>query len=138
MDNETFVDSIIPDLLSEIASTKESLEDAAELQGILRETLRYYESFEKNQEGGARSNLGIGMEDEQRPGTIVTLYSEAADGIDGQGEGRSLPLSLTVDTTVSSNKVRRGGGQIRSRSVREKSMLRQRQKGPYSFERLIL
>lgn len=138
MDNETFVDSIIPDLLSEIASTKESLEDAAELQGILRETLRYYESFEKNQQGGARSNLGIGMELEQRPGTIVTLYSEAGDGIDGQGEGRSLPLSLAVDTTVTSNKVRRGGGQIRSRSVREKSMLRQRQKGPYSFERLIL
>lgn len=138
IDNEAFVDSIIPDLRSEIASTKESLEDAVELQGILRETLRFYESFEKNPKGNSRSNMGVGKEFEQLPGTIVTLYSEVGDGMDGHGEGRSLPLSLRVDTTVTSHKVRKGGGQILSRSARQKKMLRQRQKGLYSFERLVL
>jgi hypothetical protein len=138
IDNEAFVDSIIPDLVSEIASTKESLEDVAELQGILRETLRYYESFEKHQDGSTRSNQGIGQEHEQRPGTIVTLYSETADGVDGDGEGRSLPLSSGADTAINPTKTRKGGGQRTSRSSRQKSMLRQRQKGPYSFERLVL
>ncbi|KAK5044612.1 hypothetical protein LTR84_010626 [Exophiala bonariae] len=138
IDNEAFVDSIIPDLLSEIASTKESLEDAAELQGILRETLRFHESFQRNRKGDARSNLGAGKELKQQPGTIVTLYSDLGEGMDGPGEGRSLPLSLGVDTAISSHKVRKGGGQILRRSAREKNMLRQRQKGPYSFERLVL
>lgn len=136
--NEAFVDSIIPDLASEIASTKESLEDAAELQGILRETLRYYESMEKHQRGSSRPIQGIGQGSEQRSGTIVTLYSETADGVDGDGEGRSLPLSLKADNAISSTKARRGGGEQKYRSSREKSMLRQRQKGPYSFERLVL
>ena len=138
IDNEAFVDSIIPDLASEIASTKESLEDAAELQGILRETLRYYESLEKHQRASSRPIQAIGQQSEQRPGTIVTLYSETADGIDGEGEVRSLPLSLKADKAISSNKVRRGGGEPKYRSSREESMLRQRQKGPYSFERLVL
>ncbi|KEF54101.1 uncharacterized protein A1O9_09896 [Exophiala aquamarina CBS 119918] len=138
IDNEAFVDSIVPDLASEIASTKESLEDAAELQGILRETLRYCESLEKHHRGTSRPVQGIGQQSEQRRGTIVTLYSETIYGVDGEGEGRSLPLSLRAENAISETKVRRGGGEPKYRSSRQKSMLKQRQKGPYSFERLVL
>ncbi|KAL2406444.1 hypothetical protein ABEF95_015514 [Exophiala dermatitidis] len=139
MDHEDFVGNIVPDLVTEITHAQQSLEDVTELQGILREVLRYQESLQKHRDAGARMlQSGPRAGSEQEAGTIVTLYSEAAEGPDGLRTLDGLPLSLRVENVVNPTKVRKGGGQTSKRSVREMNMLERRQKGQYSFERLVL
>lgn len=139
LDNEDFIGNIVPDLVTEITHTKQSLEDVAELQGILRETLRYQESMQKHKDAGARiPHQALGRASEPQPGTIVTLYSEAVEGGAGLQTGYGLPLGLRVENVVSPVKIRKGGGQKSKRSIRQMGMLERRQKGQYSFERLVL
>jgi hypothetical protein len=139
-DYDDFIENMIPDLRSEIVRATEAMEEASYLRGILRETIRYADSA--NQRKGENERYPV-MGDEtispQKPGTIVTLYSEPLVE-QGNIEATSgmLPLSLRRDDIVSKTKVRKGGGQILERSAREIHMLQARQKGKYSFERLVL
>ncbi|EXJ75270.1 uncharacterized protein A1O5_01966 [Cladophialophora psammophila CBS 110553] len=140
LDHEDFMGNIVPELVTEITHTKQNLEDVAELQGILRETLRYQESLRKQQAAGARLPIyGTGLAvSNQRPGAIVTLCSETVEGEDDLQLGPGLPLSMKVENVVSPVKIRRGGGQLQHRTIRQKRMLERRNKGQYSFERLVL
>ena len=136
-DNEDFIGNIVPELVSEIKHTKESLEDVLELQGILREALRYQQSVQKQQAAGARIPI-LGASAQPHAGAIVTVYSEAVEGQENLQPGPTLPLGLKVEGIVSPAKVRKGGGQVKQRSFRQKRMLERRTKGQYSFERLVL
>jgi len=140
VEHEDFIGNIVPDLATEITHTTQSLEDAAELQGILRETLRYEESIRKHQAVGTHvPSHPDGTKISQQPGTICTLYSETGQGQDSLQNGDALPLALKAVNIVSPIKVRKGGdGQTSRRSVREKSMLERRNKSQYSLERLVL
>ncbi|KAK6381244.1 hypothetical protein LTS17_004301 [Exophiala oligosperma] len=139
LENEDFVGNIIPDLVTEITHATESLGDATELQGILRETLRYDESIRKHESAGGRLQVsGPAARLTQQPGKIVTLYSENTKEDDGFQLRGGLPLALRADNVISPYKVRKGGGQVLKRSAREMSMLESMSKGQYSFERLVL
>ena len=139
LDNEDFIGNIIPELAAEITNTKQSLEDVAELQSILREALRYQESVQRKQAAGGRLRpYDMGNSSQQRPGAIMTIYSEAVEGEEGLQPDSALPLSLRVEHIVNPVKVRKGGGQVKQRSVWQKKMLERRNKGQYSFERLVL
>ncbi|OCT44737.1 hypothetical protein CLCR_05717 [Cladophialophora carrionii] len=139
LDNEDFVDTLIPELVTEVTNTKQSLDDVAELQGILREALRYQESVQKQRAAGARTRAHTASNaSQQRPGAIVTVYSEAVEGEETLQAGSMLPLSLKAQDVVTAGKIRKGGGQVKPRSIRQKRMLERRAKGGYSFERLVL
>ncbi|OAP65765.1 hypothetical protein AYL99_01737 [Fonsecaea erecta] len=140
LDHEDFMGNIIPDLVTELTHTKQSLEDVSELQGILRETLRYQESMRKQRAAGARIPVyGTGLPaSDQHPGAIVTLYTETVEGEDDLPPGPGLPLSLKVANVITPVKIRKGGGQLSHRTLRQKRMLEARNKGRYSFERLAL
>ncbi|KAK4936291.1 hypothetical protein LTR10_022819 [Elasticomyces elasticus] len=138
-ENEDFIGNIVPDLATEITHATQSLEDATELQGVLRETLRYEESVRKHQSAGGRMPVtGPEASLDQQPGTILTLYSEASEGDDSLQVQGGLPLALHVDNVVNPLKVRKGGGQVSKRSVSQKKMLESRNKGQYQYERLVL
>jgi len=138
-DHQDFVESIIPELVSEVTRVTQSLEEAAELTGILRETLRYTESVQRHREAGGRgAHQGLDLISRPQPGSIVTLYSEQAEGDGRTSTVGILPLSLRAERAVSPRKVRKGGGQVSKRSAREVLMLESRLKGRYAFERLIL
>ncbi len=139
LDNEDFLGNIIPELVAEVTNTKQSLEDVSELQGILREALRYQESIQRHRAAGARipGQMG-GSAAQQRPGAIVTVFSEAVEGEEDLQSGSALPLSLKVEGVIDPAKMRKGGGQVKQRTVRQKRMLERRNKGQYSFERLVL
>ena len=139
LDNEDFLGNIIPELVAEVANTKQSLDDVSELQGILREALRYQESIQRQRAAGARipGHMAGGVP-QQRPGAIVTVYTEAIEGEEDLQPGSALPLSLKVDGVVNPVKMRKGGGQVKQRTLRQKKMLERRNKGQYSFERLVL
>ncbi|RVX70787.1 hypothetical protein B0A52_05438 [Exophiala mesophila] len=137
LENEDFIESIVPDLVSEIDNAKKGLEDATDLQGVLREILRYQESLQKHHDAQSRVSRIESDGEAQQPGTIITLYSEGVDGREAQ-DVQLLPLSSRAEDLINPFKVRKGGGQVKKRSSRHISMLEQRQKGVYSFERLIL
>lgn len=137
-DNEDFIGNIVPELLTEITNTKQGLEDTSELQGILREVLRYATSMKRQRAAGARIPLPpTGDDSRQRPGAIMTLYTEVNEGEDSFQPG-PLPLSLKVENAVSATKLMKDG-RVKKRSIRQKRMLERRNKGgQYSFERLVL
>lgn len=136
-DNEDFVGNIVPELLTEITNTKQGLEDTSELQGILREVLRYSTSMQRQRAAGARIPLPpTGDNSRQRPGAIVALYTEVNEGEDSFQPG-PLPLSLKVENAVSPTKLMKDG-RVKKRSIWQKRMLERRNKGQYSFERLVL
>jgi hypothetical protein len=140
VENEDFIGNIIPELVTEIANTKQSLDDVAEVQGTIRESLRYHQSITKHQNCGARVTHhpnGI-LTEHQQPGSIITIYAEPTNGDANMQNGACLPLSLKVDNVVDPLKVRKGGGQVMKRSVRQKMMLERRMVGEYAFERLVL
>lgn len=136
-DDEHFVESIVPELVSEISRALQFVEETTELQGILRETLRYHESLFRH--SGTKTSRPIGDVDNfgQQTGRIVNLYSESTEDGDVNVTG-ALPLSLGADNVVSPLKVRKGGAQVTKRSNREILIMESRQKGSYSFDRLIL
>ena len=129
--------SIVPDLLSEISLATEAIEEAVDLQGLLREALRYSSTTEASTSLESQAPQAKAIE-QPRPGDIVTLYTEpdARDVYDG--DFVSLPLSLRAKTEVGFVRNRKGGSQHRERSQREMKMLRDRERASYSFERLIL
>ena len=131
------VESIIPELLSEVELSAQYIEDSAELQGVLRETMRYSQSRESKVRKDTDQMPGSGKEG-QLVGEILTICPEHAEGETTSSLAGMLPLSLRDEDFVDPKTVRKGGGQISQRSKREMLMLKGRQKGAYSFERLIL
>ncbi|KAK5939258.1 hypothetical protein PMZ80_008561 [Knufia obscura] len=131
-----FIEKMVPELLSEVASASQAVEDSSFLQGILRETLRYAESVER-QPFEVRSKVENKDGNSEGKGRIVTLYSEPETTETGALSGSALPLSLKAEEDIDKFKVRKGG-QSYHRSAREIGMLKDRLKSPYSFERLVL
>ena len=128
---------IVPDLMSEIAAACRGVEDSTALQGILRETLRYVESVEKQPFEVRKKMEGKLDKTKVIKGQIVTLYAEPEIGESSMSTGTALPMSLKAEEDISGIKVRKGG-QMTKRSAREIGMLRDRLKSAYSFERLVL
>lgn len=133
---DKLIERIIPDLLSEISLATQYIEESADLQGILRETLRYAESHQP--QGRGQKALESTKLKGGRVGEIATLYAQRTEDEELSGLPGALPLSLRADEAIKATKVRRGGGQTKGRSVRETLMLESRQMGPYRFERLVL
>lgn len=131
-----FIEKMVPELLTEVISASQAVEDSALLQGILRETLRYAESVER-QPFEVRSKVENKATNSVGKGQIVTLYSEPESAEPGSLSGSALPLSLKAEQDIEKFKVRKGG-QMQRRSAREMGMLKDRLKSPYSFERLEL
>ena len=133
-----FMEPLIADLRSEISSALQGVEEAAYLQGILREVWRYGASG-NNKLTESHDQASLGLQPTQRHGEIITLISQASeDQFDNAATTGMLPLSLKMEAEISDYKVRRGGGQVLHRSGREKAGLEHRAVGKYSFERLTL
>lgn len=135
-----FLAQIIPELRSETALATQGLQDASFLRGILRETMRFAQSADNDIFGDSSAQAienttsSIG-----EPGTIITLYSEPTmDQGDIETRSGILPLSLRAENTVALTKMRKGGGQVKDRTIREVREIENRNKGLYSFERLVL
>jgi hypothetical protein len=134
--DQDLMEGIIPDLLSEIQLSAQYIEESAELHGMLRETLRYFQSQEAQApEFETRIPTTDGR---QKKGQIRTLYSQHANDEITDGLIGVLPLSLQDENVIGATKVRKVGGQVSSRSVREMEMQGRRAKGTYTFERLVL
>lgn len=136
-EHEEFIQNLLPDLLSEITSAMQAVEESTLLQGLVRETLRYVESVER-QPFEVRSKMQKDLAKSTRKGEIVTIYAEPDSEEAGVIAGSALPLSLKAEEDIDSFKVRKGGGQVSKRSTREMGMLKDRLRSSYSFERLIL
>lgn len=141
----TFADSgddelstaIVPDLLSEISLVTDAIEQCTDLQGILRETMRYGMSTGTGN-STSKQHLTDQADRKGKHGEIIILYAEGDDSDENESADGRLPLSLKVKKFYGPEKVRKGGGQTSQRSYREMAMLRDRERGPYSFERLVL
>jgi hypothetical protein len=137
--NEDFIGNVVSELAAEITNAKQGLEDAADLQGILRETLRYGESIQRQQASGGRLPGHVTSDGgKDRSAVIMTVYSDSAEAHERLQPGSALPLGSKLENVVDAVKIRKGGGQSKQRSVRQMKMLERRNKGQYSFERLVL
>jgi len=137
--DDDVVSKIIPEIKSEVSRAELALEEAAYLQGILRETLRYTASTQQKYGFGTKPSISSPENlNQQRSGMVVTLYTEPQEEDDAEGSSNVLPLSLRKEDVINPIKVRKGNGRVTKRSVRETAMLESRHKGAYSFERIIL
>jgi hypothetical protein len=137
---DDFLARVIPELKSETALATQGIEEASYLRGLLRETMRYAQSTDQDAFG---VNAAVITEDASsavhKPGTIITIYSEPTiDQGDIESKSGILPLSLRAENTIALTKMRKGGGQVKDRSLREVRDMENRNKGLYSFERLVL
>ncbi|KAK5077856.1 hypothetical protein LTR64_003743 [Lithohypha guttulata] len=135
--HEAFIRKMVPELLSEISSASQAVQESTFLQGLVRETLRYVESVE-GQPFSARAKA----EKKEKSGLvekgrIVTIYAEPETAAGGVLPASVLPLSLKAEEDIGREKIRKGG-QAHRRSAREIGMLKDRLRAPYSFERLVL
>lgn len=136
-EDELFVQKMVPELLSEISGATDAVEDSAFLQGLVRETLRYIESMER-QSFEVQNKVENKIRSESvSKGKVVTLYAEPDVAEDGSIPASALPLSLKAEEDIDRYKIRKGGQEHR-RSAREIGMLKDRLRTPYSFERLVL
>lgn len=135
-DDQAFIGRMIPELYSEIESATAAVEDSSYLHGLLRETLRYAESVER-QPFSVRSKVERTNDVPSEKGKVVTLYTEGDTMDVGNRLPTALPLSLKAEEDISQRKIRKGG-QAQPRSAREMGMLKDRLKAPYAFERLVL
>jgi hypothetical protein len=130
---DDFVQRVIPDLLSEITLATQYVEESTDLQGLLRETLRYAES---QQPIRAHKALPTAGGPDRKRGEIVTLYAQRTEDEVISGVPGALPLSLRAEEVVKTTKTR--DGRKKQRSDREMRLLESRQTGPYTLERLFL
>lgn len=128
---------VVPELLSEVAAACQGVEDSTMLQGLVRETLRYSESVERQPFEVRQKNEIMSAGKGAIKGQIVTLYAEPEVDDGGIESGPALPLSLKAAEDLSGSRVRKGGQTVK-RSAREMGLLKDRLKSAYSFERLIL
>merc|ERR1711964_730943 len=111
---DDFIERIFPDLLSEISLATQYIEESADLQGLLRETLRHAEAQEPTVHSND-ANRAKGLQT-GRPGQIVTIYEQRTEDDAISDLPGALPLSLRADGAFEAIKVRRGGGQVTQRS----------------------
>ena len=141
-ESDDFLERLIPELRSEVSFAFEGMQETNHLQGLLREVIRYADSTQTGGEGYATNHPfpeHAHLDAQQKPGTIVTLYTEPTpDQGDVEGRGGLLPLSLRGNKIVSQTKVRKGGGQVSRRSRRDILKLQDRNVAQYSFERLMM
>lgn len=137
---DDFLARVIPELKSETALAAQGLEEASYLRGLLRETMRYAQSTDKYASGNDTAALTEEATSAvQKPGTITIIYSEPTiDQGDIESKSGILPLSLRAENTFALTKVRKGGGQVKDRSLREVREMENRNKGLYSFEKLVI
>lgn len=135
-EEQIFIERMIPELCSEIESATAAVEDSTYLQGLVRETLRYAESVER-QPFQVRNKVERSNDARSKKGRVTILYSEADVTERGSRMATALPLSLKAEEDLSKRKTRKGG-QVEHRSVREMGMLKDRLQAPYTFERLVL
>ena len=144
-----FLQTLIPELKSEVSLALTSIQEASYLSGLTRELLRYanttrqYDDSHPHMPRLTHESMSLADATQQKPGTIVTLYTERPEDILSEagrlGSG-ALPMNLKDETFVSNTKLRKGAGGIEvTRSERERLHLKGRTSvGVYSFERLVL
>ncbi|GFF69962.1 hypothetical protein CNMCM6936_003635 [Aspergillus lentulus] len=142
---------LIADMKSEISAALAGVEEATYLKGILREYLRFTNSFAHlsakgetgdvaKQAGSQETSSGL-VRYEKLNGADLMVFGlpEGDEGYDIDASGKMLPLSLKAPTTdVSKTKVKKSTGEVKTRSSREIGYLRRKAAGKYSFERLLV
>ncbi|KAF4151853.1 hypothetical protein CNMCM6069_002999 [Aspergillus lentulus] len=142
---------LIADMKSEISAALAGVEEATYLKGILREYLRFTNSFTHlsakgetgdvaKQAGSQETSSGL-VRYEKLNGADLMVFGlpEGDEGYDIDASGKMLPLSLKAPTTdVSKTKVKKSTGEVKTRSSREIGYLRRKAAGKYSFERLLV
>lgn len=138
-EGDGFLERLIPDLKSEISFAFEGMQETTHLQGLLREVVRFADSENDHNNYFADSPTNHTPQTVQKPGTVVTLYRESrADRGEVENTREILPLSLQADDAIRRDRVRKGGGQVQKRSIRDALRLQSRNVPKYSFERLVL
>ena len=142
---------LIADMKSEVSAALAGVEEATYLKGILREYLRFTNSFAHlsakgetgdvaKQAGSQETSSGL-VRYEKLNGADLMVFGlpEGDEGYDIDASGKMLPLSLKAPTTdVSKTKVKKSTGEVKTRSSREIGYLRRKAAGKYSFERLLV
>jgi hypothetical protein len=142
---------LIADMKSEISAALAGVEEATYLKGILREYLRFTNSFTHpsakgktgdvaTQAGSQETSSGL-VRYEKLNGADLMVFGlpEGDEGYDIDASGKMLPLSLKAPTTdVSKTKVKKSTGEVKTRSSREIGYLRRKAAGKYSFEKLLV
>lgn len=132
-----FLERLVPELLSEIQSAAEAIEESADLQGLLRETLRYVQSVQKQEQNTLRDHSTLHTTQDVKSGRIRVVYTEPEADEEMDVNQAALPISLRAREEMDRYKVRKGGGQASRRSKREAGTLMDRTRSAYSFERLV-
>ncbi|RJE22743.1 hypothetical protein PHISCL_04922 [Aspergillus sclerotialis] len=158
---------LIADMKFEISAALAGVEEATFLKGILKEYMAFADTFSSNEdissnketsskavsskkakkssrepaEAHAESKRSHLVRKEKLNGAELLVFTSAGgeDGADGDSAGKILPLSLKAPTpAVSQTKVMKSTGEVKPRSGREIGLLRRKQVGKYSFERLFV
>lgn len=132
-----FLERLVPDLLSEVQSAVEAVEESVDMQGMLRETLRYVRSVQKHEQNTGRDHSTLHTTRSVRRGQIRIVYTEPEGDEETGVQLTALPISLRARENLDPYKIRKGGGQVSRRSKRETGMLMDRTRSAYSFERLV-
>lgn len=154
---------LIADMKSEVSAALAGVEEAAYLTGVLREYIRYTESFhaltartspatKPSSSTGPSKDL-VPSHPETQPSTphfrheklngadlLVFGPSNGEGAVDGDSGGKLLPLSLKAAAAgdVSRTKVKKSTGEVKTRSNREIGYMKRKAGGKYSFERLVV
>lgn len=137
-DEGEFVQSLIPELSSEVSRAVEALQDITSLRGFLRETLRFVESADNGRHQAITTVTDGDVSRSKKFGSILTLYTEPVFGGSAMNNAALLPLGLRTEGMIDKHKVRKGNGSVLKRSEREMGMLQERLRGPYALERLVV
>jgi hypothetical protein len=142
---------LIADMKSEISAALAGVEEATYLKGILREYLRFTNSFTHPSAKGKMGDVATQAESQETSSGLVRYEKlngadlmvfglpEGDEGYDIDASGKMLPLSLKAPTTdVSKTKVKKSTGEVKTRSSREIGYLRRKAAGKYSFEKLLV
>jgi hypothetical protein len=142
---------LIADMKSEISAALAGVEEATYLKGILREYLRFTNSFTHPSAKGKMGDVATQAESQETSSGLVRYEKlngadlmvfglpEGDEGYDVDASGKMLPLSLKAPTTdVSKTKVKKSTGEVKTRSSREIGYLRRKAAGKYSFEKLLV
>ncbi|GAQ06051.1 hypothetical protein ALT_3372 [Aspergillus lentulus] len=142
---------LIADMKSEISAALAGVEEATYLKGILREYLRFTNSFAHLSAKGETGDVAKQAKSQKTSSGLVRYEKlngadlmvfglpEGDEGYDIDASGKMLPLSLKAPTTdVSKTKVKKSTGEVKTRSSREIGYLRRKAAGKYSFERLLV
>ena len=145
---------LIADMKSEISAALAGVEEATFLKGVLGEYMSFTDTFLSNKDKNssrksakahakayARAKRSQLVRKEKLNGADLLVFTSVGgeDGLDGDSADKVLPLSLKAPAAeVSQSKVQKSTGEVKQRSGREIGLLRRKQVGKYSFERLYV